>query len=235
MSVWRSTHRVVGLVRRMLSPARRGIRQLERRWPDTLLQPFATTGWHRHPPLFAAVRDGLADTPEPRLLSYGCSTGEEAFTLAEIMPTAWITAIDINPRSIEIARRTARRIGARRISIECAEVPPRPEDVEPFDAIFCLSVLRHGRLESDCPDDCSAFLPFERAETHLDRLDALLRPGGYLALWGSHFRLSDTRLADQYVWIPVPGKKPQPGPFYGRDNQRLDVAFTSEFLWRKKN
>ena len=216
-----------------MSPELRSVRKLERHWPDRLLQPYATTGWNRHLPLFNAVRDALADTTQPRLLSFGCSTGEEAFSLSELLPSARITAIDINPRSISIARRTARRIGAQRIDFECASVPPVRDAVEPFDAIFCLSVLRHGRLEAEGRESCSDLLPFERAEALLHRLDELLNPGGYLVVWGSNFRLSDSDLADRYTWIPVPGKKPHRGLYYGRDDRRLDVEFTHEFLFRK--
>lgn len=132
-----------------------------------------------------------------------------------------------------MARRTAIRIGAQRIDFECAAAPPERGSVEPFDAIFCLSVLRHGRLEAEARESCTALLPFERAEALLHRLDDLLNPGGYFVMWGSNFRLSDTDLADRYTWIPVPGKKPHRGLYYGRDDRRLDVEFTHEFLFRK--
>ena len=229
----RAVRRVLRMAHRAVSPEARGVRALEQNWQHSLFQPYPTTTWHRHPPLFAAVKDALTDISEPRLLSYGCSTGEEAFSLKEIIPNAQITAIDINPRSIAIARRTARRLRVEGIDFACAAAPPPRGAIAPFDAIFCLSVLRHARLEAECPESCADILPFARAQALLHRLDDLLRPRGFLVLWGSNFRLRDTGIASQYAWVPVNGRKPHRGPFYDRDDRRLDAQDTSEFLFQK--
>lgn len=228
-----TARRIFNALRRAASPEARSIRALEKRWQNALLQPYSTTAWHRHPPLFAAIKDALEGIPEPRLLSYGCSTGDEAFSLKEIIPKSHITAIDINPRSIGIARRTASKLGVEGIEFTCAAYPPEGSKVVSFDAIFCLSVLRHARLEAECPDSCTAILPFAQVQSLLHRLDNLLRPGGFLVLWGSNFRFRDTRLADRYTWIPVTGSKPHRGPFYGEDDRRLDTKVTSEFVFQK--
>ncbi|WP_169542608.1 class I SAM-dependent methyltransferase [Sphingomonas baiyangensis] len=200
-----------------------------------LCQPHPTTGWHRHPALFAAVRDLLAGVVEPRLLSYGCSTGEEALSLYEVLPNAHVTAIDINPRSIRLARRLAARLAVERVTFVCAGAPPDPALIERFDAVFCLSVLRHARLESELPESCAAILPFARAQLLMHQLDDLLKPGGYLVMWGSNFRLCDTDLASRYATIPTPGCKPHCGPFYTANDRRADAADTAEFVFRKRS
>lgn len=219
--------------KKSVSAEGRGIRALERRWKDSLFQPYPTTKLHRHPPLFEAVRTALEGFPRPRLLSFGCSTGEEAFSLNELLPNARITAIDINPRSITIAHRTATRLRVDGVEFLCAAVPPDPKSTAPFDAIFCLSVLRHARLEAEHPESCADILAFARAQALLSHLDSLLRPGGFLVLWGSNFRLRDTSISSRYTWVPVPGKKPHGGPFYGCDDRRLAVQETNEFLFQK--
>lgn len=214
-------------LRAHLTLAGRSLRQLD----DRLLQPSSFTTWDRHPELFAIARERLGALEAPRILSFGCSTGEEAFTLAEYLPNAQIDAIDINPRSIAIAKRALPVAQADRIRFECSACPPEAEAI--YDAIFCLSVLRHGRLEHEQPDNCSDVLPFARfAETIAD-LDRALKPGGLLFLWGCNFRFGDTPQAAQYRTVATPGKKPQPGPYYGPDNRQLDIDELGEYLFEK--
>ena len=72
---------------------------------DELLQPWPVTAPDRHPALFALAAERLAGTAEPRILSFGCSTGEEPITLARYLPQARIDGLDINPRNVAEARR----------------------------------------------------------------------------------------------------------------------------------
>ena len=50
--------------------------------------------------------------PPSRILVAGCGTGVEAFILSQHWPAAEIVAIDFSPRSIAVARRLARTLGA---------------------------------------------------------------------------------------------------------------------------
>ncbi|GEM_PF-3630399 len=66
-------------------------------------QYSTVTADNRYPRIFAFVRDQLADRDRPRVLSFGCSTGEEVFSLRRYMPAADITGIDINPWAISLS------------------------------------------------------------------------------------------------------------------------------------
>lgn len=221
----------VRVVRALATPLGRG--RLRAGWQGArLFQPATVTRMDRHPALFDLVAAQLADHPAPRLLSFGCSTGEEAFTLARHLPDAGIDAIDANPACIAQARRTADRSHSKRIRFLCADVPDAFAPHR-YDAVFCLSVLRHGDLEAHRPERCTDLLPFVRFAAAVEALDRCVRPGGLLVLWGCNFRFTDTALSARYRTLPSPAMKPQPGPFYGRDDRLLRVESYAAFVFVK--
>ena len=65
-----------------------------------LLQPSPYIVADRYPQFFAHVAGRLAHNPAPRILSFGCSTEDEVFTLRRYFPRAELVGIDINPRAI---------------------------------------------------------------------------------------------------------------------------------------
>lgn len=228
---WPRLQRAAAWVRRIYNPELRAIHRLRGERADELLQPFADTRLDRHPALFAFARNELAQVSKPRILSFGCSTGEEPLTLARYFPAATIDAIDINPRSIAQAQALIARFGAANVSIALAAKPPSPPAC--YDAIFCLSVLRHGELDAFQPQLCSAILPFSRFAETVAALDAILVPGGLLFIWGSNFRFADLQLADRYEFLTSHGQPPHPGAVYGADDRLIDQEGNADFVFRK--
>ncbi len=49
--------------------------------PKGLYQPYGTTSDDRYPEIFKFVREQIGDGADVRILSVGCSTGEEVFSL----------------------------------------------------------------------------------------------------------------------------------------------------------
>ncbi len=221
----------VRFVRALATPLGRG----RLRAGGGLLQPATVTGMDRHPQLFTLLAGLLGDSSAPRLLSFGCSTGEEAFTLARYFPHATINAIDANPACIAQAQRAARspehRAVADRIRFLCAATPDAA--ASDYDAVLCLSVLRHGALDVERPERCTTLMPFARFADTVAALDRRLRAGGVLMLWGCNFRFGDTPTAAAYRVVPSPAKRPQPGPFYGPDDRLLPVDAYADFVFVK--
>ena len=172
--------------RLLLDGGYRSERRLIRARPDKLFQPSGRTHFDRHPRIFSFVRDGLPQGAALRLLSYGCSTGEEAFSLRTYFPEAEIVGIDINPRSIRVCRKKQARSGDTRMRFVHAAVPP-DGSAGVYDAVFCHSVFRHGELGATRPETCSHLIRFADFDEIVRRLGRSLKAGGYLAITGSNF------------------------------------------------
>jgi SAM-dependent methyltransferase len=154
-------------------------------------QPYAHTLPDRYPWLFDFAETALAGEPAPRILSFGCSRGDEVFSLRRRMPEAVIKGVDIAPGNIAACLERARREGDGLISFEAA-ASPRSEPSAHYDAVFCLAVLCHGDLAitgARRSEPLMRFADFERTVTELTRC---LKPGGYLFLHTTNFRFCDT-------------------------------------------
>ena len=151
------------------------------------------TYFFRHVEQFNALGDLV--TPGAHILSAGCSSGEEPYTIAMVTrerAPVRITAVDIDPRALEAAEQghyskwslRATPAGMRRRWFHETDLDPEffqgvhlerrnladPGDDLPggYDVIFCRNVLMY-------------FTP-EAARTALEKLTQHLRPGGHLFL-----------------------------------------------------
>lgn len=208
---------------------------LKREKPDNLFQPVTLTKPDRYPRIFSFVRDRLSDIDAPRLLSFGCSTGEEVFTLRHYFPQAEILGIDINPRSIAICRKELNRTGDTNIRFELAG-SPKAEPENYYDAIFCMAVLRHGELGVSRPEDCSHLIRFADFEKTVAGLSRILKPSGYLSIRSSNFRFADTNVASGFDVVFNVEEGPRADtPIYDRSNLRLAGAAYNDVVFRKKS
>src|SRR5215467_8761146 len=89
----------------------RSVMLLRWRNPKNLFQPFSETNLDRYPDIFRFAREQVGDDSSHRILSFGCATGEEVFSLRRYFPLAAIDGIDINPYRIRTCRRRLRDRG----------------------------------------------------------------------------------------------------------------------------
>src|SRR5437764_15033852 len=73
--------------------------------PAGAFQPFNDTSHNRYPHIFSFVQSVLGRGSAVNVLSYGCSTGEEAFSLREYFLNATIKGVDIHAVNISVGRR----------------------------------------------------------------------------------------------------------------------------------
>ena len=202
--------------------------------PRAAFQPVNDTRPDRYPGIFRFAQAALETDPHagrpPVLLSFGCSTGEEVFTLRRYFPAARIKGIDINPGNIATCRRRLAELVDPEISFVCAESVAAEADGV-YDAIFCMAVLRHGGLADATLTRCDHLLRFADFENAVADFSRCLRRGGLLAIAHSNFRFNDTRTSADFQTVL---KMKSPAPLFGSDNLRLpDVGGEVDAVFRK--
>lgn len=184
-------------LRRIWRHGRFELRRRLRRPVKERFQPYGHTLPDRYPWLFDYAAAMLQETPAPRLLSFGCSRGDEVFSLGRRLPGATIKGLDIDPGNIAACQARVFPLQDRRIRFEVAS-NTRREPTGGYDAVFCLAVLCHGDLtvrRAPRSEPLLRFADFERTVADLARC---LRPGGLLFLHTTNFRFCDTRLAADF-------------------------------------
>jgi 2-polyprenyl-3-methyl-5-hydroxy-6-metoxy-1,4-benzoquinol methylase len=200
--------------------------------PKGAFQPFNDTFDDRYPRIFEFVQAELGAGSEISILSYGCSTGDEVFSLRRYFLRATIKGVDINPANIAICRRRLRNAPDAGIAFTTAH-STAAEPAGAYDAIFCMAVLRHGSLGLPGVTRSDHLIRFEDFARTVD-FERCLKPGGLLIIRHSNFRLSDApagRAFETILQVPVaPGT-----PLFGPDNQRLADCEYPDAVFRKKS
>jgi SAM-dependent methyltransferase len=240
-SVWRQRVKavpgavgVVRFVRSWLDPDLRTVRRIRASLPGQLLQPALNTKPDRYPEFFAFVADSLKEVAAPRLLSFGCSTGEEVFSLRSYLPNAHITGLDINSRAIAVAeRQLACRPHDPDIRLVCAGSMANEDDAS-YDAIFAMAVLRNGELEVSRPPRCDQVIDFAQVERTVSDLARCLKPGGLLVIWYCQFRFADMAVSSQFDVVMSSDRGGWANwPLYGPDNHLLLPKAYCDAIFRK--
>ena len=200
--------------------------------PKAVFQPFNDTRAERYPVIFGLVQSRLGKDSAVRILSFGCSTGEEVVTLRRYFPHAFIKGIDVNPGNIAVCNRRARLSGDTRLAFETAS-STAAEPSAAYDAIFCMAVLRHGAVGAAGVTRCDHLIRFEDFAATVAEFDRCLKPGGLLAIAHSNFRFGDTPTAAAFT--PLMSRPPGPNtPLFGPDNARLEPAERVDVVFGKR-
>jgi SAM-dependent methyltransferase len=204
------------------------------RHPENLFQYNPLTASNRYPRIFTFVAKRLAHGSKLRLLSFGCSTGEEVFSLRTYFPGAFIKGIDINAANIAVCRGRHRRRG-NDPAIEFEQnFSAAGEVANSYDGVFCMAVFQRPPLRSDpAIATCEPHLRFSDFERTVAGLAACVKPGGYLVIRHSMFRFTDSECARDFrLLLSVPFSDVF-SPCFGRDNQRLPDAVSEEVVFQK--
>lgn len=172
---------------------RRGLFELQRRQRRAVpgrFQPYAHTLPDRYPWLFDFAAAQLRDRENPRLLSFGCSRGDEVFSLRRVLPDAIIHGIDIDPANIAACLAQTNESAAGLSFTVAANTFAEPDAY--YDALFCLAVLCHGDLTSRGAHRADPLLRFDAFEVIVSDFARCLKPNGILFLHTTSYRFCDT-------------------------------------------
>ena len=197
-------------------------------------QPFNHTQPNRYPWLFSYVREALGDDAGHRLLSFGCSIGDEVFALRSYFPSATIKGIDIDLPNIAECRRRVPPLGMAEIEFAVAD-SMAGEPAGSYDAIFCLAVLCNGTLTVTDAQRSDPILYFANFERMVEDFARCLKPGGFLCLVTTNFRFCDTKVAGDFeVVLTIADDLLAPDILFDRDNRRMAGARYAETVFRKR-
>lgn len=101
-----------------------------------------------------------------RIMDLGCGYGEYAFMLADALPEATVTALDINQRSVDNIARLAREHSMTNLETHANTIDTLTDRDGQYDFIYSVDVFEHIK---------EAEMPFAEAYKKL-------RPGGYLLI-----------------------------------------------------
>jgi SAM-dependent methyltransferase len=200
--------------------------------PQDLYQPYGTTSADRYPDIFQQVCKLVGDGASARILSFGCSTGEEVFSLRRYFPEAEIVGLDINPFNIAVCRFQRLKAGDKRMSFAVAG-STAGEASGSYDAVFAMAVFRHGDLNiSPPPPESGHRIRFAEFEQSVADLARVLKASGLLIIEHAMFRFCDTRSAKDFETV-YSVKLDKREPLYGRDDCLLPDAEYLDVVFRK--
>lgn len=211
----------------------RGFRQNWRGSPNRF-QPFNHTLPDRYPWLFQFAHETIGDGEDRRILSFGCSIGDEVFALRRYFPAATIKGVDIDPRNITECGRRAKRAGASGLEFEVAGTTDG-EMAASYDAIFCLAVLCNGKLTVSGAERSDPVLRFDMFERMVEGFARCLKSGGLLCLVTTNFRFCDTTVAAGFnVVLRVDPERLAPDVVFDRNNRLMKGVRYTEVAFRKR-
>ena len=193
-----------------------------------IFQEASTTEYNRHPDIFNFLKEKYKDK-NIKILSFGCSTGEECVSLNKYLPNASILGVDINKKSLAKAKQNNSR---QNISYKYCE-PNKISNLGKFDVVIAISVLcKHP--EAIYLDELTKIYPFERYEEMVNKLDTIVKENGLLIIRSSNYIFSDVKISNKYKSIENNNaRKPKSFPkFNSKGFRKIDYIEDKE-IFRK--
>lgn len=156
--------------------------------------PF--TYMDRYPVIFSACRDYFRDINNIKVLSYGCSTGEEVLTLRKYFKDANIVGAEINKNSLDICR-------SLKVDDKITFINSNKKEIGrygKYDLIFCMAVLQRTpeTITKQGIKSLKKIYPFEKFEKQIIELDKQLNKGGLMVIHFSQYSFDDVNISSKY-------------------------------------
>jgi Methyltransferase domain len=160
-------------------------------------QKSSYTSLDRYPAIFSAVRlyseqNRATSQGKRKILSYGCSTGEECFSLRKYFPDDDIYGCDIDQQVLAIAKR--RSVGDNITFFH--STPTEITRLGAFDIVFSLSSLCFYP-EANVKYRRNPF-SFSQFRTNVEILDANLKQNGILIVYNANYSFLELPISSRY-------------------------------------
>jgi len=190
-------------------------------------QSFTHSWFNRYPTIFRAAQLYAHFHPVKRIMSFGCSHGEELKTLQSYFPNAQIIGVESNWLMNLICKFRIRRYRFK-VFRSLAQIG----DNQKFDAVFAMAVLQNTR---DNGMEKQVFT-FDKFNGWINRLNNFVAPGGLLAVISADFDFLDTEAAEYYQPLEYP-EAPEKihSQMYGKDSRLNPHKKTAYRIFIKNN
>lgn len=178
-------------------------------------QTTTYTSYNRYPFVFEGVKEIMTDKEQLKILSFGCSTGEEVETIRAYFPNATIVGADINKECLKSCQ--------KRIFDEKVKFIISSQDLihkqGPYDAIFCMAVLQRlpHKVLNEGITNISTLYPFRKFEDQLIELDKHLNVNGLLIVHFTQYNFLETSISHKYEPIEAIRQTEYPTPIFDKD------------------
>lgn len=226
--LWRA---VVVPVRLLFSPKHRSLLLLKHSKRDDAHQISNYTEYDRYPDLFSAAKELIEGRENLKILSYGCSTGEEVFSLRQYFPEAQLVGVDINKTNIQVATRKNQDNGI----IFSHDIEKSLATQGPFDIIFALAVLQRTENRKKTTLRSSNIYPFEKFNAKLTELDNYLKPNGLFIIDHADYRFEDANIFSHYLVSEGSHNTINQRYLFDQENQRISQYVRYHRIFIKKN
>jgi hypothetical protein len=196
-------------------------------------QIYTFTLMDRYPLLFSETKKYFLNhqkNPSPKILSFGCSTGEEVFSLGEYFSAATIVGIDVNQWCINqcIKKNTnSKHLFYNRNSKEF-------EKLNNFDAIFCMAVLQRSENRTSVNNSVSVLYPFSKFESEINLLNQKLKVGGLIIIESSDFLFIDSKCSANYLPLQFENNEIESKrPLFNKHNKKVSESQTFKRIFIK--
>jgi hypothetical protein len=200
--------------------------------PGKLHQTTTMTEMNRYPEIFAACRKYFGDKEDLRILSFGCSTGEEVLTLRQYFPTAAIIGAEINP----LALAACKKLDVDERTIFVRSDAKTIESLAPFDAIFCMAVLQRTphRVATQGVKSLKDLYPFEKFDRQIAELHEYVKTGGLLIVHHTQYFFGDSSVVENYEPLENSPTENAEMPKFDCNSNRVENPLLAPSIFVKK-
>lgn len=196
-------------------------------------QMIHNTEYDRYPKIFTICEEysaGLNPSKELKILSFGCSTGEECMSIRKYFPSAKIFGVDIDKSTLDSCNK---RNKDPNISFMYSNFQNIKKE-GPFDMIFCMSVLCRWP-DTKYLRNITNIYNFLEFQNTIEEIDKVLVKNGLLVVYNSNFIFSDTSIYSKYQVLYDP-QIVESGFVYkfDKNNNRVKESQYKECIFIKK-